>query len=174
MKKIISVILICVFFQAINIKKLEAQSSIAQAQAVFIYNFTRLIEWPLEYKTGNFVIGIYSSEDVYNEIKKFSSGKMVGSQPITVVKYSSLETIGKCHILFVPYGKTKELKSILGVLGGYKTIIVTEKKGALEEGAVINFVIVEDKLKFELKGSNATKNGLKIHSNLENMAFAKY
>jgi hypothetical protein len=99
---------------------------------------------------------------------------MVGNQPITVVKYSTAQAITKCHILFVPFGKTKELSTILGVLGGAKTLIITEKRGALEEGAAINFVIVEDKLKFELKAGNASKLGLKIHSNLENMAIAKY
>lgn len=151
-----------------------AQSSVAQAQAVFIYNFTRLIEWPSDYKTGDFIIGVYNANDLYSEIKSFTNGKSVGSQPISVVKFTGAQAITKCHILFVPFGKTKELSAILGALGGSKTLIITEKKGSLEEGATINFVIVDDKLKFELKSGNASKLGLKINSNLENMAYAKY
>jgi hypothetical protein len=174
MKKILGVFLFYFFLQIYFVKDLKAQTSIAQAQAVFIYNFTRLIEWPSDYKTGDFVIGVYNSGELYSEIKNFTTGKMVGSQPISVVKYSTSQAITKCHILFVPFGKTKELSTILGILGGAKTLIITEKKGALEEGSAINFVIVEDKLKFELKASNGSKLGLKIHSNLENMAIAKY
>ena len=173
MKILLTKFLILICFFSIN-NKINAQSSVSQAQAVFIYNFTRLIEWPSDYKTGEFIIGVYGANDIYSEIKNFTSGKSVGSQPITVVKFSSLQTISKCHMLFVPYGKTKEIGSILGVLGGAKTLIVAERKGATEEGAAINFVIVEDKLKFELKSSNASKLGLKINSNLENMAYAKY
>lgn len=152
----------------------NAQTSVPSAQAIFIYNFTRLTEWPLESRQGDFIIGVYGNADIYNEIKNYTTGKMVGNQPITTIRFTGVETIKKCHILFVSFGKTKELPVVMGVLGGSKTLIITEKKGALEEGAAINFIIVEDKLKFEIKTNNATKMGLKIHSNLENMAIAKY
>lgn len=174
MKKIIIGVMICIFGQLTFLAKLHGQASVAQAQAVFIYNFTRLIEWPSDYKSGDFVIGIYNAGDMFSELKSFTNGKTVGSQSISVVKFVSAQTISKCHILFVPYSKTKELSAILGTLAGSKTLIITEKKGGLEEGATINFVIVEDKLKFELKVSNATKLGLKVSQNLENMAIAKY
>jgi hypothetical protein len=157
-----------------NFYDVHAQTSIAQAQAVFIYNFTRLTEWPSDFKTGDFVIGVYGSGETFGEIKNFTTGKMVGNQPIAVTKFTGIDNIKKCHILFVSFGKTKEMPAILSALGGSKTLIITEKKGAVEEGAAINFVIVDDKLKFEIKMSNATKMGLKIHSNLENMAIAKY
>ena len=154
--------------------KIFSQTSVAQAQAIFIYNFTRLIEWPVDYKSGDFVIGIYGSSDLFNEIKPYINSKIVGNQPIKVIKFSTIEEISKCHILFVGFGKTKELPTITAKLGNNSTLIITEKKGGLDFGATINFTLVEDKLKFELKGSNASKCGLKIHSNLENMAIAKY
>jgi YfiR/HmsC-like len=174
MKKSIGIILTCLSLQILYVKNINAQTSISQAQAVFIYNFTRLIEWPADYKTGDFIIGVYSSNELYSELKTFTAGKMVGTQPISIVKFSVVQSISRCHILFVPYSKSKELPTILGILGGAKTLLISERKGALEEGATINFVIMEDKLKFELKASNATKLGLNIHSNLENMAIAKY
>jgi hypothetical protein len=158
----------------LHIEKVCSQASIAQAQAVFIYNFTRLIEWPAEYKTGVFTIGILGTSELYDEMKNYTNGKMVGSQTINTVKYNAIEFIGKCHILFVPFNKTKDLEAIKNKIGNNSTLIISEKKGALDNGAMINFVIIEDRLKFELKMSNATKIGLKIHSNLENMAVAKY
>ena len=163
-----------IFLVLFSLQTVKAQSTIGQAQAVFIYNFTRLIEWPGDYKTGDFIIGVYGSTDVFNEVKAFCNGKMVGVQPITVVKYAKLEDIGKCHIVFVSYSKSKEMAAISTNISVHKTLIISEKKGSLEEGSTINFVVIEDKLKFELKAGNGTKNGLKIHSNLENMAVAKY
>jgi hypothetical protein len=174
MMKVLRNAAICLLFIGLQIQKSDAQTSIAQAQAVFIYNFTRLIEWPEDYKAGDFIIGVYGPNDIFSEIKNFTTGKMVGSQPISVVKYSDAASIKKSHILFVAFGKTKEMSSVIGALGGTKTLIITEKKGALDEGSAINFVIVDDRLKFELKMNNATKLGLKVHSNLENMAIAKY
>lgn len=172
MNRTFTLLLILFTFSAFHTA--NAQTSISSAQAIFIYNFTRLTEWPVESRQGDFVIGVYGSADIYNEIKSYTTGKTVGNQPIATVRFTGVETIKKCHILFVSFGKTKELPVIMGVLGGSKTLIITEKKGALDEGAAINFTIIEDKLKFEIKTSNATKMGLKIHSNLENMAIAKY
>lgn len=163
-----------IFLFLFNYQVVKAQSTIAQAQSVFIYNFTRLIEWPSDYKSGEFIIGVYGSSEVFNEVKNFCNGKMVGTQPITVKKFGTIDEIGKCHMLFVAYNKTKEIAPITSKIGGNKTLIISERKGALEDGSAINFVINEDKLKFELKASNGTKYGLKIHSNLESMAIAKF
>jgi hypothetical protein len=99
---------------------------------------------------------------------------MVGSQTIKVAKISSVDELSKCHILFVGFGKTKELQALIAKLGNNSTLIITEKKGGIEGGATINFLLIEDKLKFELKIGNASRVGLKIHSNLENMAITKY
>jgi len=157
----------------VNIKTFS-QASVAQAQAIFVYNFTRLIEWPADYKTGDFIIGIYGASELSNEIKPYTSSKMVGSQPIKVIKINTIDELSKCHILFIGFSKTKELPAITAKVGNNSTLLITEKKGGIDGGATINFTLVEDKLKFELKASNATKVGLKIHSNLENMAIAKY
>lgn len=153
---------------------LWSQSSVPAAQSIFMYNFTRLIEWPDDYKTGDFVIGVYGSGEVFTELKNYTTSKMVGAQPIKVVKFASLDEITKCHILFVAYGKTKDIPSVLTKLNGAKTLLVSENRGGIEKGAAICFMLIEDKLKFELKASNATSLGLKIHSNLENMAVNKY
>lgn len=152
----------------------NAQTSVAKGQAVFIYNFTRLIEWPEDSKSGNFVIAVYGSSELASEIKTYTASKSVGTQPIEVIKCNSVEEIKSPHILFVSLGKTKEMETIKNKVGNNRTLIIGEKKGILELGAAINFVIVDDKLKFELKSSNASKSGLKIHSTLENMAIAKY
>lgn len=55
--------------------KLSSQSSIPAAQSVFMYNFTRLIEWPAAYKSGDFVIGVIGSAEVFNELKNYTTGK---------------------------------------------------------------------------------------------------
>lgn len=165
-------IFLLLFFFAFS--KSHAQSSIPAAQSVFIYNFTRLIEWPADYKSGDFTIGVIGSGEVFNELKNYTTSKMVGVQPIKVVRFNATAEISRCHILFVGYGKTKELAEMLSKLGGGSTLIVSENKAAIDKGSAINFVIIEDKLKFELKTSNASSVGLKIHSNLENMASAKY
>lgn len=146
------------------------QTTIPKAQTLFIYNFSRLIEWPANYRTGPFVIGIMGTSEVAGELEAYTRGKKVGSQDISIIRYKTPQEIATCHILFVPLAKTKQVTEILGILNGKSTLIITEKSGALDEGSAINFLIIQDKMKFELKPENASKYGIKFSSKLQEMA----
>ncbi len=146
------------------------QTTIPKAQTLFIYNFSRLIEWPANYRSGPFVIGVIGAVEVTMELELYTKGKKVGTQDINIVRFKTTKEITNCHILFVPFDKTKQMPEILGMLNDKSTLIITEKSGALEEGSAINFVIIEDKLKFELKPENAVKLGIKFSSKLQEMS----
>lgn len=151
-----------------------SQTSEIQAKSSFIYNFTRYIEWPPSSKSGDFIIGVYASSAIFNELQNYTSDKKVGSQAIVIKKINSIDDITGIHMLFVPFGKTKEMPAIVTKIGDNKIIIIAEKSGALEQGATINFVLTDDnKLKYEIKTSNAIKIGLKCNSVLEKMALSR-
>ena len=146
------------------------QTTIPKAQTLFIYNFSRLIEWPANYRSGPFIIGVIGASEVTVELESYTKGKKVGAQDINVIRYKTPQEITTCHILFVPFAKTKQVPEILGILNGKSTLIITEKAGALDEGSAINFVILQDKMKFELKPENAVKFGIKFSSKLQEMS----
>ncbi|MDQ3112010.1 MAG: YfiR family protein, partial [Bacteroidota bacterium] len=51
-------------------------------------------------------------------------------------------------------------------LKGKATLLVTEQPGLAKKGSAINFVVVENRQKFELNQNNAEKNNLKVSSSL--------
>jgi hypothetical protein len=169
MKKIFSIIIVLTLLQSLN-----SQTDIPRAQAMFIYNFSRLIEWPANYKSGPFIIGVLGASTTLSELETYTVNKTVGTQPIQVKKFNEVSEIGVCHILFVPFSKTKQLSLINQTLGNKSTLIICEKNGAIEEGAAVNFVVVGDKLKFEIKPSNAESKQIKLSSKLSEMAFKSY
>ena len=170
MKKIVLVIMLAGLVGFAS----KAQTGIAKAQAMFIYNFSRLIEWPASYKTGSFVIGVLGAGEIISELESYTTGKRVGSQLIVVKQYRDPAEIDKCHILFVTFAKTKILGDMTNLLSNKSTLIITEKNGAVDEGSAINFLLVGDKLKFEINQENATKYGIKYSSKLTEMAFKSY
>ena len=166
MKKVpFTIILIFTFFT------LYGQTSIPKAQAMFIYNFSRLINWPPADRTGPFVIGVVGNSPASAEIKTFLTGKMVSSQKIVIKEFSNASQVEKCHILFVPFEQTKELEAIFAKIGSSSTLIIGEKASALDAGATIIFSVVANKLKYEIKPDNGTKVGLTISSRINEMAF---
>jgi len=151
---------------------MKAQTVIPKAQAMFIYNFSRLIEWPVAYKTGPFIIGVLGNSSVADELETYTLGKKVGIQEIQVKKYKTVQEIAICHILFIPFARTKQLGEIQQALQDKNTLLITEKGGALTEGSAINFVLLADKIKFEIQTDNITKYGLKYSTKLQEMAKA--
>ncbi len=100
--------------------------------------------------------------------------KKVGLQEIVVKQFKEPTDISNCNILFVGFSRTKNLPEIAKLLESSNTLIISEKSGAIQMGSAINFVIISDKLKFEIKVDNATKYGLKVSSKLVEMAVKTY
>jgi hypothetical protein len=165
MKKI--VIALAAIFLATNA---YMQTSIPKAQTLFIYNFSRLIEWPANYRTGNFIIGVLGSTEIATELETYTKGKKVGSQNIQVVRYKTPAEIQNCHIIFISFSRTKQMAEVIPVLKGKSTLIISEKSGALVEGSAINFIVTEDKLKYEINADNASKFGIKFSAKLQEMS----
>lgn len=143
----------------------------AKIKAVFIYNFTKYIEWPSEHKGGEFTIAILGrNKALYDELNKMSQIKKIANQTFSIVSYNSVSEIKVPHILYIPSDSTEELAKAVEKLRGKSTLIVTEKPGMARKGAGINFVIIGNRQKFELNKSNVEKHNLKVASTLENLA----
>lgn len=170
MKKV-ALILISLFFIHSGFKPAGAIDTNAKIKAVFIYNFTKYIEWPKTYKEGEFTIGVVGETPLYSELTKMTQTKKVANQPLQVKKFNSSDDISKCHILYLSKDKSAELNSVIKKLKNNSTLIVTEQTGLVDKGAGINFIIKDNRQKFELNKGNVEKYKLKVSSNLEALAF---
>ena len=141
-------------------------------KALFIYNFATLVDWPTDYRKGNFVIGVYGENDaVYKQLTTKYSGKDIGSKEIKIVKHPSKnENRDKTHILYITEGKSENINSLSNTFSGKSTLLITEKPGYLGKGAVINFVVDQNKQSYEISKPNARKHKLIIASKLANLA----
>jgi hypothetical protein len=139
----------------------------ARLKSVFMYNFTRYIDWPADYKSGDFVITMYGTNpSMLAELNKMALTKTVGTQKIEIRNITSLDGIGKCNILYVTPDVATPIADIVAKIKGKATLIVTEQPGLAKKGSAINFVVVDNRQKFELNQSNAEKNHLKVSSSL--------
>jgi hypothetical protein len=140
-------------------------------QANYLYNIAKLVEWKDEsMRKGNFIIGVIGNTNLYQELIKQYSTRTIGRQPIEVRMLPRTADVEQCHILFVGRTDLALLPAIYKNMKGKPTMVVTEYGGALDDGAVVNFVKVDNLLKYELSISNAHKHGLVVGSTLKNLA----
>lgn len=135
-------------------------------KALFMYNFTKYIEWPSSQRSGDFIIGVLGSSILSDELKTIAGKQKVGSQNIVVKVFNTVENIENCHIIYIPPSKSSQLSSVLSKISGKNTLVITDKDGLANQGAGINYVLDGDKLKYEVSKNNIEKKGLIVSSSL--------
>lgn len=142
-------------------------------KSVFTLNFIRYIGWADDAKQGDFVIGVLKSPKIADWLGQQSAGKKFGYQDVVVKQFNSIEEVVDCQVLYISesINFSRHADTLKGKLGK-SSLIITETEGATKHGSVINFVIRENNLKFEVDEANAQTLGLSISSKLSNMKAA--
>lgn len=152
-----------------------AQNSAAEYQlkAVFLYNFTRFVEWPptaFESYNDAFVIGIVGDDPFGAMLERTIADEMIGRHPIRIRRYNELKDIGDCHILFVNSGDATETRKILAAMEGKKTLTVSDMPNFARMGGMIGFYTLQNKIRMQINATEARKAGLSISSKLLSVA----
>lgn len=137
-------------------------------KAAFIYNFTKYIEWDAN-NGGDFTIYVIGSSPVYDQLSEIAATKTVKNKRIVIRRINTPEEIVGCNVLFIPAGNSYPLSNIFANTGK-GTLIISETPGYGNMGTAINFVIVNDKLKFEANVKSINDEGLKASSQLLKLA----
>lgn len=153
-------LLYCVLAQAQNYKQ----------YTIFIYSFTRYIQWPDPYNQGDFEILVLGDTPLLDELKAMAQHKKIGDRSIKVTKIASTSEIKKCHMLFIPADRPEKLGDILQKVSTQSVLVITEQTGLGAQGSCVNFITKDGKLAFELSQSALTKQNLKASIELTRLA----
>ncbi len=143
---------------------LQAQD--AKMQGVFIFSFTRYVQWPEEYNQGDFIISIIGDSPMVQELQNLADKKKVDGRTIKLVKVNTIAEIKRCNILFLPDNQSNLMPGILTHINNWATLLVTQQEGLGKKGSSINFVTKDGKPTFELNMNAVTKHQLKIFTEL--------
>ncbi|MEA3503617.1 MAG: YfiR family protein [Bacteroidota bacterium] len=155
---------LCLIFSTLLSTPLQAQY--AKYKALYVYNFTKRIDWPENNKKGDFIIGIFGESKITEHLEHISKKKKVLNQPIIIKKYNSIEKIDFCHILFITKEQSKKLNIINVHLAGKATLTISEKKN---DEACINFIENNKALLFQINPQMIRKRRMKLSQSLINL-----
>lgn len=148
----------------------KAVESISSAQAIFIYNFLRHVNWPEANTSNQFVIGVLGNSDTYDQLVEFTKDRKIGTKSIVVIKLKTIEETSQCQLLFVPAAKRSKISEIKNYIGTRPCLIVSESSGTTSSGSAIEFVVDNNKLKFHIDEANAKQQHLTISRALLDMS----
>ena len=168
-----SAIFVFVLFFGIGVNQhANAQVDMAQAHSLFLYNFAKYSEFPS--KNNNFKITIFGGSKVYSSLKNTVSDRKVRGQSVVVKNVSSIRSLlselNNTNILFISSSKSSLISSIVEKTKGMPILIITEKSGLHQMGACVSFMVLNNKLKFQVNTNTLSNRNLKIARAMLNFA----
>ena len=159
-----------------------------QVKAAFLYNFIMFVDWPPEKMPAAdepIIIGIIGKDPFKNAFEPVKD-KQVNGRKVVVKRFKGLEEIKKsakpemdkeieeirkCHLLFICSSEKGVAKEITDLVKNNNVLTVGDIPGFLESGSgIINFVLEEEKVWFEINVTTAEQCKLQIRSQLLRLA----
>jgi len=135
-------------------------------KAAFIYRFTDYIEWANNNLGTDFTIAVLGQSNIISPLNEIAKGRKIKNRNINIKVCQDVNNIGDCDILFIPKDYQANIETITAKINNQPVLIIAEQKDASLQGADINFIVSENKLKFEINLKAALRAGFKISSQL--------
>lgn len=136
---------------------------------VFVYNFTKYIQWPAS--TDKKIIGVVGGDsEAMAAFEKMAKAKSGSGVTYVVKKVMSPVDADECHLIFVPDSESDKAQVFAAKAAGKGQLVITEKDGYSKKGGMINFITKDGKLRFELNQEAINRTGLKVSSQLLSLA----
>lgn len=152
-----------------------AEISQQQVEAAYLYKFGGYITWPdkaFAAPDSPIVIGVAGAEAVADNLTTMVTGRTIGNRPVVVKRIHDGDPLAGVHILFIGAPKTAESAALLDLSRGQPILVVTEGKDGLNLGGAVSFVIVDERVRFDVSLDAVQANGLKLSSLLLSVAHA--
>ena len=97
---------------------------------------------------------------------KLSMGRQSVDGNYTVRRLKWGQDLRSCNILFISSSERQRLPQIIQSLRGSSVLTVGEMGGFNQQGGMINFILVSNKVRFEINAREAEQARIKISSKL--------
>jgi hypothetical protein len=148
------------------ISKADAQQFNYKVNAMYIYYFTKYINWP-EPKDP-VIIGVLGDSDVSKELEAMTANKRMNGRSF-LIKKIDISEVKKCQVVVVSKGQSSILIQVEEATKNLPILVVSEKQGLTRKGANICIYVDDEdnfKTKFELSKGNMESKGLKVSHEL--------
>jgi len=110
---------------------------------------------------------VIAADEIHAHLEEVVQGRQAQGRAVLVRRLNAGERLAGVHLLFVGRAATASLPKLAGAPG---LLVVSESDSALEQGAMINFLRSEGRVRFEVAPDAAERRGLRISSRMLSVA----
>nr|WP_314628465.1 YfiR family protein [uncultured Noviherbaspirillum sp.] len=139
-----------------------------QVMAASLFRFLPYVEWPAAVLPPGapYVIAVIGADAIADELATVVASRTVNGRTVSVRRMKAGESMEGMHAVFVGAGARR-----LPPRGRHvPVLVVTEAEGALDQGSMINFRVVDGRVRFEVALDTLEEAGLKVSSRMLGVA----
>ena len=140
-------------------------------KAAYLYRFTQYIEWPESTPAGMpFTIAVMDAPGVAAELRRLLPNHTIKNAVAQVREISRVQDLGAAQVLYIGTSKIDRVRDAIAVIAARPVLAVTDAERGLATGSVLNFVLLEHRVRFEVSLTAAERSRLRISAELLGVA----
>jgi YfiR/HmsC-like len=146
----------------------DAAYSEDEVKAAFLYHFGTYVEWPATNarRTDPLTIAVLGANAVAAQLRNFLPGRTIQGRPVEVRSLARIQDLRDDEVLFIGEENNSHLSDLIDAVGTRPVLIVTDAASDLADGAMVNFQLVDRRVRFEISLRKAQDSGLILSSRL--------
>jgi hypothetical protein len=153
----------------------DSKPSEYEVKAAYLYNFGRFVEWPAgasDTDANIFAICVLGQDPFGTALDATVYGESIGGKPVGIKRVGRPQDATGCRVLFIASSEQPRLRQILTALGQTNVLTVSDMPDFATRGGMIQFVLRDNKIRFEVDLAAAERARLSLSSELLKVAVA--
>lgn len=169
-------IIIASLFMMLQTEILFAQSSRLdenEVKAAYLYNFVKYVEWPVTtsaQENSTLYFCVIGNAPFNASVMTSLAEKPLKNRKVSIKELTFDDNISHCDLLFINSQVRNNLTNILKSATENSILTVSDIKGFATTGGIIEFIMINNKIRFRINNRSARMSNLKISSHLLNLA----
>jgi hypothetical protein len=139
-------------------------------KAASLYKFLNYVDWPpavLAPTDAPYVIGVLNADDIADELNRMTAGRSINNRVVKVRRIQSGDNVTSgIHVLFIGRAERARQAQWLRQVQTHPVLVITESDSGIAPGSMINFRLVDDRVRFEVALEPVEKAGLRLSSRM--------
>ena len=141
-----------------------------EVEAAYLYNFAKFVTWPATTKSDVLNVCILGKDPFGNTLDQIVAGETIDNRHLAVLRLANEHLVQPCAILFIGESESSHLERDLAAVAQLPILTVSDIPGFMKNGGMIQFVLQENRVRFEVNLNAARKCGIVLSSQLLKVA----
>lgn len=163
-----SILVLCALCSGLAPARLHAQESYSEdaVKAAFIFRFVGYVRWPEDALPARFTVAVLGADEVAASLQLLVASRPLLNRQVVVRRIASLREATDAQVLFIGEGGRREKHRLPVQRPARGMLVITESARGMPPASMINLLVVDHRVRFQISQEAAQSAGLKISSDL--------